>query len=74
MQRIHNLLDGRAEVPPMHVEYIYVRGAELVERRIHGHAKRFGMVPGVVDLVGDLVLTALEAGCILAGFQRPRPG
>jgi hypothetical protein len=49
----------------MHVEYIYVRGAELVERRIHGHTKRFGMVPGVVNLVGDMVLTALEAGCIL---------
>ncbi len=71
VQRIHNLLDGGAVVPPVHVEYIDIRGAELVERCIHRHTKGFGMIPSIVNLVGDFVLASLVAGCILAGSQRP---
>jgi hypothetical protein len=49
------------------VENIYVCGAELFERRIYRNTKRFGMIACIVNLVGDLVLASLEAGCKLAG-------
>jgi hypothetical protein len=45
VQRIYNLLDGGAIIPPVYVENIYVRGAKFLERRIHGHTKRFGIIP-----------------------------
>jgi hypothetical protein len=68
VQRIYNLLNWGAIVPPVQVEDIYVWGAELFERRIYRYTKRFGMIPCIVNLVGDLVLASLEASCILAGF------
>ena len=62
VQRIYDLLDRGAPVPPVHVENIYVRGAELLKRRIYGHTKRFGIVPPIINLVGDIVLASFEAG------------
>jgi hypothetical protein len=68
VQRIYDLLNWGAIVPPVQVENIYVRAAELFERRIDRYTKRFGMIPCIVNLVGDLVLASLEAGCILDRF------
>ena len=65
VQRIYNLFNCCAIVPPVQVENIYVWGAKLFERRIYRDTERFGMIPCIVYLVGDLVLASLEAGCIL---------
>ena len=70
VERIHDLLDGGSPVPPVQVEKIYVRGAELLERRIHGDTKRFSIVSSIVNLLGDMVLASLKAARILAGSQR----
>jgi hypothetical protein len=61
VQRIHDLLDRGAPVPPVHVENIYVRCAKLLKRRIYGYTKRFSIVPPIIDLVGDMVLASFVA-------------
>jgi len=41
------------------VENADIRSAQLLERGVHGDTKRFGIVPGIVDLVSDIVLASL---------------
>jgi hypothetical protein len=65
MQRVHDLFDGRAPVPPVHVKDVDVRRAQLRERRLKGDAQRLGRVATVVDLLSNLSVVLLEVSRVL---------
>src|SRR5712691_8676787 len=65
VQRIHDLMARGAIIPPMNIENVDVRSSQLLERSLYRHMKRFGIVTRVVNLVSDIVLGSLEAGCVL---------
>jgi hypothetical protein len=64
VERIHDFFHRGGEVPPMYVEKVDVRRAQLSERGFHGHVKVFGTVPRIVHHVIDL-LPALVVGRVL---------
>jgi hypothetical protein len=61
----YDLLDGGAIIPPVHVEDVDIRGTELLEGFFHGQMEGFGIVPRIINLVRDVVLTSFVAGRIL---------
>lgn len=65
-------MDRGAVIPSMNIENVDVRSLQLLERGLYRHMKRFGIVPHIVNLVSDIILVSLEAGCVLARYQRPR--
>jgi hypothetical protein len=72
VQRVHNLLDGRGVIPPVHVENVEIRSAQLLERSFYGHIEGLGVVTRVVDLVSDIVATMFETARILSRISTSR--
>jgi hypothetical protein len=65
MKSVHDLPDRGGPIPPMHVQDIDVRGAQFLERCLDGDVEGLCVIPGVIHLVGDFVLSPLEIGCVL---------
>ena len=66
VQRVHNLLDGRAMIPPVQVENVEIRSTQLLERSFYRHIEGLGVVTRIVDLVRNIVATMLETARILS--------
>ena len=45
VERVHDLFDGGSVVPPVYIEKVNIRRAQLLERRFHGDVQGFGAVP-----------------------------
>ena len=65
MKRVHDLLDRGGPIPPVHVQDIDIRGAQFLEGCLDGDVQRLCVIPGVIHLVGDFILSPLEIGCVL---------
>ena len=64
VERVHNFFHRSGVVPPMYVEKVDIRRAELFEGGFNGHVKRLGTIPRIIDhVINDL--PALVAGCVL---------
>lgn len=50
VERLHNLLDGGGEVPPMKVQDINIGCPQLLQARCKTNSQRLGMVPGIIAL------------------------
>ena len=53
MKRVDDLFDRGGIVPPVYVEEVDVRRAQLFERGFHGKVKRLGVVPRIVHHVAS---------------------
>jgi hypothetical protein len=65
MKRIHDLFDRGGPIPPVHVQDIDIRGAQFLEGCLDGDVEGLCMIPGVIHLVGDVILASLIVGCVL---------
>jgi hypothetical protein len=65
MKRVHDLFDRGGPIPPVHVQDVDIRGAQLLEGCLDGDVEGLGVIPGVIHPVGDFVLSPLEVGCVL---------
>ena len=45
VERVHNLFDGGGVIPPVYVEKVNVRRAQLFERGFHGDVKGLSVIP-----------------------------
>ncbi len=57
-------------VPPVDVEDVDVCGAKHLERCVDGEVQRFGVVPDVVDFLGNRIVTAQVTVSVLMEFMR----
>lgn len=53
VQALHEFGNARGEVPPMHIEQIYVVGLELLQGSIDRNAERLCAVAGIVDTLAN---------------------
>ena len=65
MKRVHDLLDRRGPIPPVHVQDIDIRGAEFLEGCFDGDVEGLCMIPAVIHLVGVSFLPSLKVGGVL---------
>ena len=65
MKRVHNLFDRGSPIPPVHVQDVDIRRAQFFEGCLDGDAEGLCVIPRVIYLVGDFVLSTLEVGCVL---------
>ena len=65
MKRVHDLLDRGGPIPPVHIQNVDVRGPQLLEGRLDGDVEGLCVIPGVIHLVGVLILAPLKVGCVL---------
>ena len=65
MKRVHDLFDRGGPIPPVHVQDIDIRGAQLLEGCLYGDVEGLCVISGVIHLVGDFLLSPLEVGCVL---------
>jgi hypothetical protein len=59
MKRVHDLLDRGGPIPPVHVQDIDIRGAQLLEGCLDGDVEGLCVIPGVIHLVGVFILASL---------------
>lgn len=65
MQAVHELLDGRGPVPPMDVEDVDVRRAELLQASLDTEFHGLGAVAQQVRLLLDVRLPQRPSTCVL---------
>lgn len=65
VQAVHDLFDAGGVVPPVHIEDVDVRRAQLLERIFSGEVHRFGVVPDVVGLLAYVLGSLLVISCVL---------
>lgn len=65
VKRVHDLFNGGGPVPPVHIQDVDVRCAQLLEGGFNGDSEGLGVISGVVHFVGDLILASLKIGRIL---------
>ena len=65
MESVHDLFNRCGPIPPVHVQDVDIRGAQFLEGCLDGDMERLCVIPGVIHLVGDLILSSLEVGCVL---------
>lgn len=65
MKVVHDLLDATSVIPPVNVQEVDVRGAQLLQRSLDGEMHRLGVVADVVDLGLDCGIDLLELRRVL---------
>ena len=60
MKRVHYLFDRGGPIPPVHVQNVDIRGAELLKGCLDGDVERLCVIPGVIHLVSVLILASLK--------------
>ena len=67
MQRVHNFFDRGIIVPPMDVQQVDVRSAEFLQASLDTDVHRLSIVSGIVGLLYNRVVSALEVCGVLKG-------
>ena len=62
---VHDLLDAAPVVPPVNVQKVNVRRAQLLERSLDSEVHRLGAVATIVDLCLDRWVELLELRRVL---------
>lgn len=65
MQASHNFRNAGLPVPPMDIEKIDVRGAQVLERLLDRQVLRFGAVAGILDLLFNRWVVLFEGRAVL---------
>jgi hypothetical protein len=65
MKCVHNLLDRGRPIPPVYIQDIDLRGAQLLEGCLDGDVERLCMISGIIHFVSNFILPPLEVGCVL---------
>ena len=60
MKRVHYLFDRGGPIPPVHVQNVDIRGAELLKGCLDGDVERLCVIPGVIHLVSVFILASLK--------------
>jgi hypothetical protein len=62
---VHDLLDGRLEIPYMSIQDIDVRRTELLQAGLDAEVQRLGIIAVIIDFVSDIRVTEFEVEAIL---------
>ena len=62
---VHNFFDRSVEVPPMHIQYIYVVCPKLLETGFNTDLQGLCVVSGVVGLDFNVVVSTLKIRRVL---------
>ena len=65
MKIVHDLLDGRLEIPYMSIQDIDVRRTELLQAGLDAEVQRLGIISVIIDFVSDIRVTEFEVEAIL---------
>jgi len=62
---VHDLLDGRLEIPYVSIQDIDVRRTELLQAGLDAEVQRLGIIAVIIDFVSDIRVTEFEVEAIL---------
>jgi hypothetical protein len=62
---VHDLLDGRLEIPYVSIQDIDVRRTELLQAGLDAEMQRLGIIAVIIDFVSDIRVTEFEVEAIL---------
>ena len=65
MKIVHDLLDGRLEIPYVSIQDIDVRRTELLQAGLDAEVQRLGIIAVIIDFVSDIRVTEFEVEAIL---------
>jgi len=62
MECIHDLFDRGGPIPPMNIQDVEIRRAQVLQGCLDGNAETLCVISGVVHLVSYTILSSLEVG------------